>query len=306
MNRERGPMGLCLRPTALADALLALADPKLARSPEKIDRLTVLAGGTDFYPAQTARTAWLEATPRNILDISGIEALKGIRESETGITLGALNTWAEVRDARLPRAFDGLKLAAREVGGQQVQNRGTIAGNLCNASPAADGVPPLLTLNASVEIDSSRGQRSVPVAEFIRGNRWTILEADELVTAVHIPKPDPGARSTFLKLGARAYLVISIVSVAAVVHVGDDGRIAEARIAVGACSAVPQRLAQLECDLVGAPAADAMRVVAAEHMAALHPIDDVRGSADYRRRAALVVTRRALMQCVAIGSEAVA
>ena len=295
-----------MRPTALADALLALADPGLAGCPTKIERLTVLAGGTDFYPAQTARTAWLEATPRNILDISGIEALKGIRESETGISFGALTTWAEIRDAALPPAFDGLKLAAREVGGQQVQNRGTIAGNLCNASPAADGVPPLLTLDASVEIASLRGQRSVPVAEFITGNRKTILAADELVTAVHVPKAEPGARSTFLKLGARAYLVISIVSVAAVVHVREDRRIAEAAIAVGACSAVPQRLRQLEQDLVGVRAADATRIVAAKHMAALHPIDDVRGSADYRRRAAQVVVRRALMQCVAIGSEVAA
>jgi CO/xanthine dehydrogenase FAD-binding subunit len=299
-------MGVCLRPTALADALLALADPQLAGSAARIERLTVLAGGTDFYPAQTARTAWLEATPRNILDISGIEALKGIGESETGITFGALTTWAEIRDAALPPAFDGLKLAAREVGGQQVQNRGTIAGNLCNASPAADGVPPLLTLEASVEIASLRGRRSVPLAEFIAGNRKTLLVADELVTAVHIPKPKTGARSTFLKLGARAYLVISIVSVGAVVHVGKDDCVAEAAIAVGACSAVPQRLGQLEQDLVGVRAADATRVVAAKHMAALHPIDDVRGSADYRRHAALVVTRRALMQCVAIGSEAAA
>lgn len=299
-------MGVFLRPTALADALLALADAKLAASSVEIERLTVLAGGTDFYPAQTARTAWLQATPRNILDISGIEALKGIRETETGIEFGALTTWAEIRDAALPAAFDGLKHAAREVGGQQVQNRGTIAGNLCNASPAADGVPPLLTLDASVEIASSRGQRSIPIAQFITGNRKTILATDELVTGVRVPKPDPGMRSTFLKLGARAYLVISIVSVAAVVHVGDDGCIVRSRIAVGACSAVPQRLTQLEHDLKGTPAADAMRVVAAKHMAALQPIDDVRGSADYRRRAALVVTRRALMQCVAIGSEAAA
>jgi CO/xanthine dehydrogenase FAD-binding subunit len=299
-------MGVCLRPTALADALLALADPKRVASSVKIERLTVLAGGTDFYPAQTARTAWFEATPRNILDISGIEALKGIRETEIGTKFGALTTWAEIRDAALPPAFDGLKLAAREIGGQQVQNRGTIAGNLCNASPAADGVPPLLTLDASVEIASLRGQRSVPVAEFITGNRKTILAADELVTAVHVPKLEPGARSTFLKLGARAYLVISIVSVGAVVHVGDDRCIARSRIAIGACSAVPQRLTQLEHDLTGTPAADAIRVVAAKHMATLQPIDDVRGSADYRRGAALVVTRRALAHCVAIGSEAAA
>ena len=101
-------------------------------------------------------------------------------------------------------------------------------------------------------------------------------------------------------------LSAQIVSVAAAVHVGDDGHIAGARIAVGACSAVPQRLIQLEHDLAGAPAADAIRIVVAGHMAALHPIDDVRGSADYRRRAALVVTRRALIQCLAIESEAAA
>ena len=299
-------MGLYLRPTALADALAALADPKLIPPSAKADRPTLLAGGTDFYPAQAARAAWLEANPRNVLDISGIEELKGIRQSETGITFGGLTTWAEIRDAALPRAFDGLKLAAREVGGQQIQNRGTIAGNLCNASPAADGVPPLLTLDASVEITSVRGTRALPLGDFIMGNRTTVLAADELVTAVHVPKSDPGARSIFLKLGARAYLVISIVSVAAVVNIGEDGRIAGAAIAVGACSAVPQRLAGLERDLVGVAVADAARVVVAEHTAELQPIDDVRGSAGYRRHAALVVTRRALMQCLAAQAEAAA
>jgi CO/xanthine dehydrogenase FAD-binding subunit len=297
-------MGLYLRPTALADALTALADPKLIHPSENLDRLTLLAGGTDFYPAQAARAAWLEASPRNVLDISGIAELKGIKQSETGVTFGALTTWAEIRDAGLPHAFDGLKLAARDVGGHQIQNRGTIAGNLCNASPAADGVPPLLTLEASVEIASLRGRRSHPLVQFITGNRTTVLAADELVTAIHVPKSGVGARSTFLKLGARTYLVISIVSVAAVVDVSDDGRIARAAIAVGACSAVPQRLAQLERDLAGVAVADAMHVVRPEHVAGLQPIDDVRGSADYRRHAALVVTRRALMQCLATQVEA--
>ena len=299
-------MGLYLRPTAPADALAALADLKIAQPSKMADRLTLLAGGTDFYPAQAARAAWLEAAPRNVLDISGIEELKGIRQSETGITFGGLTTWAEIRDARLPRAFDGLKLAAREVGGQQIQNRGTIAGNLCNASPAADGVPPLLTLDASVEIASVRGTRSIPLGDFITDNRTTVLAADELVTAIQVPKSHSRARSTFLKLGARAYLVISIVSVAAVIDVGDDGRIARTAIAVGACSAVPQRLAQLERDLAGVAVADARRVVVAEHLAGLQPIDDVRGSAGYRRHAALVVTRRAVMHCLAGQAKAAA
>lgn len=299
-------MGLYLRPTSLANALAALADPKITHPSKKADRLTLLAGGTDFYPAQAARTAWLEATPRNVLDISGIGELKGIRQNDTGTSFGALTTWAEIRDAGLPHAFDGLKLAAREVGGQQIQNRGTIAGNLCNASPAADGVPPLLTLDASVEIASVRGTRSIPLGDFITGNRTTVLAPDELVAAIQVPKSHSRARSTFLKLGARTYLVISIASVSAMIHVGDDGRIARAAIAVGACSAVPQRLAQLERDLAGVAVADALRVVVAAHVSALQPIDDVRGSADYRRHAALVVTRRALMQCLAAQAEAAA
>jgi CO/xanthine dehydrogenase FAD-binding subunit len=299
-------MGLYLRPTTLAEALAALADPGLDGHAAADGRPTVLAGGTDFYPAEAARAAWLEPRPRNVLDISALAELRGIREDASGIVVGALTTWTEVCEAALPPAFDGLKRAAREVGGRQVQNRGTIAGNVCNASPAADGVPPLLTLDASVELASARGRRSVPLDAFIAGNRRTELQAGELVTAIRVPRPDPRARSTFLKLGARSYLVISIVSVAVAATVGNDGRIVDAAIAVGACSAVPRRLTDLEHDLAGASAEDAARVVEARHLGSLRPIDDVRGSADYRRHAALVMTRRALMQCPVPGAEAAA
>lgn len=301
-------MGLYLRPTKLADALAALADPKLTRTPDKIDRLTVLAGGTDFFPAQAARMAWLQPSPRNVLDISGIEELRGIRQGEAGITFGALATWAEIRDAALPPACDGLKLAAREVGGMQVQNHGTIAGNLCNASPAADGVPPLLTLDASVEIASSaRGRRSVALAEFITGNRTTTLAEDELVIAVRVPRPPASAHATFLKLGARIYLVISIVSVAVLLDADADGRVRRAAIAVGACSAVPVRLTDLERELAGASGDSLAERVTADHVAsALAPIDDMRGSARYRLQAATVLARRALAQCNAAGLEAAA
>jgi CO/xanthine dehydrogenase FAD-binding subunit len=300
-------MGLYLRPTRLADALAALADPALTQTPEKIDRLTILAGGTDFYPAQTARTAWLQPTPRNVLDISAIAELKGIERDAAGVTFGALATWTDIGEADLPPAFDGLKLAAREVGGVQVQNRGTIAGNICNASPAADGVPPLLTLNAAIEIAGARGRRSLPLAAFITGNRRTALAPDELVTAIHVPHTPANARSTFLKLGARTYLVISIVSVAVLLDVDAQGRICHAAIAVGACSAAPVRLPDLERALLGASAGDAARCVTAAHLqAALSPIDDVRGSACYRRNAALVLVRRALDQCLAAPAEAAA
>jgi N-methylhydantoinase B len=298
-----GPMGLYLRPSTLDEALAALADQNLNPvSASKDDRLTVLAGGTDFFPAQTARRAWLERSAQNILDIWGLDELRGIRQSEAGVSFGALTTWTEICDAMLPGAFDGLKLAAREVGGRQVQNRGTIAGNICNASPAADGAPPLLTLDATVEMASMRGRRSMPLAEFITGNRRTALAPDELVTAVHVPRQSETARSVFLKLGARSYLLISIVSVAALLEQDADGRIAKAALAVGACSAVPVRLTELERQLAGANRDAIMHLVEQHVRSAIAPIDDVRGSANYRKHAATVLVARALDEIFKIGA----
>ena len=115
--------------------------------------------GTDFYPARVGRPV-----DENILDISGIAALRGILGRPGGWRLGATTTWGELIAADLPPLFDGLKQAAREVGGRQIQNAGTIAGNLCNASPAADGVPPLLALDAAVELASRTGSRNVPLS----------------------------------------------------------------------------------------------------------------------------------------------
>src|SRR3977135_89035 len=123
-------MGVYLRPSRLEDALTALARPYV-----------VLAGGTDFYPARVGR-----AIDEDVLDIGGIAVLRGISGDAAGWRLGATTTWSELLETDLPPLFDGLKQAAREVGGRQIQNAGTLAGNLCNASPAADGVPPLLAV----------------------------------------------------------------------------------------------------------------------------------------------------------------
>jgi CO/xanthine dehydrogenase FAD-binding subunit len=279
-------MGSYLRPTELGDALAAL-DTRVAgaRAPRAI-----LAGGTDFYPARVGR-----AIDEDILDITALP-LRGIDERRDHWRLGALATWSELIAAKLPPCFDALKLAAREVGGAQIQNAGTVAGNLCNASPAADGVPPLLTMNAEVELVSAIGERRVPLGEFITGNRKTVLRAGELVTAIRIPKPAPGTASTFLKLGARRYLVISIVMVAATLEPDARNQVLRARIAVGACAPVAQRLGALESALIGQPIdAGLASLTAAEHLRqALAPIDDVRGSAAYRNDAALTLVRRAL------------
>ena len=274
-------MGSYLRPTELGDALRALG----AHSPRAI-----LAGGTDFYPARVGRTI-----DEDILDITALP-LGGIEERSDHWRIGALATWSELIAAPLPPCFDALKAAAREVGGAQIQNAGTVAGNLCNASPAADGVPPRLAMDAAVELASAGGERRVPLARFVTGNRKTARRADELVTAIRVPKPVPGTGSTFLKLGARRYLVISIVMVAATIEPDERNQIRRARIAVGACAPAAQRLGALESALNGLPIdARLATVVCAEHLAqALAPIDDVRGSAQYRNDAALTLVRRAL------------
>jgi CO/xanthine dehydrogenase FAD-binding subunit len=269
-----------LRPESLSEALGALAERPLV----------VLSGGTDFYPARVGR---LVEEP--VLDISGIQELRGIDEEAEHIRIGATTTWSEVVHAPLPGYFDCLKLAAREVGGVQIQNTGTVAGNLCNASPAADGVPPLLALSAEVELASSTARRRLPLADFITGNRATRRDAGELLVAVHVPKRSSMARSAFLKLGARRYLVISIAMIAVVLDVDATGRITYAGVAVGACSQVAKRIERLEAKLLGRRLDSNLAALAAEEdFEVLSPISDVRAADWYRSEAALTLVKRAL------------
>jgi CO/xanthine dehydrogenase FAD-binding subunit len=268
-----------LRPAKLEEALEALA----ARP------LTILAGGTDHYPARVGRNP-----DELILDLTALAPLKGIVREHEAWRIGATTTWSEVIEASLPPLFDALKLAAREVGGVQIQNAGTVAGNLCNASPAADGVPALLAVDASVELRSQRGLRLLALKDFIIGPRKTAREPDEIVTAIVVPAPRHEARSHFLKLGARKYLVISIAMVAIVLEV-DNGVVRTARVAVGACSPVARRLDELESALRGYPVdRNIGQRVRPKHFDVLEPIDDVRASADHRRHAAMILVHRSL------------
>jgi CO/xanthine dehydrogenase FAD-binding subunit len=272
-----------IKPRTLDDAMALLA----------AGEAQILSGGTDFYPALGDRVVH-----GPVVDVSGLGELRGVSSDAGYFRIGGLTTWSEIIRIPLPRCFDALKSAAREVGGVQIQNRGTVAGNLCNASPAADGVPPLLALDAEVELVSKTGVRRIPLADFIVGNRKTQRKADELLTAVLVPRALEDAASTFLKLGARRYLVISISMVAVVVQVR-DGRVLQARVAVGSCSAVARRLRALEAELVGASVRDGLgEVVKPEHLASLSPIDDVRASAEYRMDASLRLVQRALNSCV--------
>lgn len=275
-------MGSYLRPHTIHEALAALAaGPRI-----------LLAGGTDYYPARVERPL-----DDDILDISAIRDLEGISDAGDHWRIGALARWTDLARADLPPAFDGLKAAARQVGGAQVQNAGTICGNVCNASPAADGMPNLLVLDAAVELSAAGSVRTLPVGEFVTGNRATGRRAGELVTALLIPKMPNGARGNFLKLGARHYLVISIAMVSVLLVPAPDGTVAEARVAVGACSPVAQRLSALEMALRGCIFDSRLADIPdPSHLWPLSPIDDVRATAGYRLEAAATLLRRALME----------
>lgn len=251
-------MGLYRRPQVLREALALMAE----------GGWQVMAGGTDIFPARAHAAAWGAPREAHWLDVTAIGELRGITREASSWRIGAATSWAALRDAALPPGFDALRESARQVGGRQVQARGTIGGNLCNASPAADGVPPLLVLDAEVELASLRGARRLKLAEFIQGNRRTARTPDELLVALHIPAARAEARSVFLKLGARSRLVISIVMVAA-----DT----EGRIAVGSCSEVARMW----------------------DGTALAPIDDVRGTAEYRHAVAAELIARAQEQLAA-------
>jgi CO/xanthine dehydrogenase FAD-binding subunit len=251
-----------------------------------------LAGGTDVYPGAGAHL------PAPVVDLTGVPGLRGVSETATGLRIGACTTWTDLAEASLPPGCRALQQAALQVGGRQIQNVGTIGGNLCNASPAADGVPPLLAMDAEVEMVSCDGVRRLPLQDFLLGPRRTALHSHEVLTAVHLPAAGLSGRSTFVKLGARAYLVISIAMVAVRLEV-QDRRITQAAVAIGACSAVARRLPRIEDALCG-PAADAeSRIDPGDVAAALDPIDDVRATAVYRRHAAAELVRRAVAGALA-------
>jgi CO/xanthine dehydrogenase FAD-binding subunit len=250
----------------------------------------VAAGCTDLFPATAA-----PALEGPVVDITGVASLRGIERTDEGLRIGAATTWSDILKADLPPACDMLKQAACEVGSVQIQNAGTIAGNLCNASPAADGVPCLLALEAEVELAGTSGLRRMPLDRFITGPRQTALSAGEILTTVHVPQFALDGQSRFVKLGARKYLVISIAMVAVRLCV-QDGLVRQAALCVGSCSAVATRLTAVEAALVGRLADHTLtNAVRAEDVSnALSPLDDIRADSGYRLRAAHELLRRAL------------
>jgi len=253
----------------------------------------ILAGGTDFYPAKVG-----QSLNDDILDITNIPVLTEITETEHYWYIGAAATWSDIAAAELPPLFDGLKSAAKEIGGRQIQNAGTLGGNICNASPAADGVPVLLSLDAAVVVSDGRNATEVPLQNFVTGNREIQLERGQIITEIVIPKVTTlHSSGNFLKLGSREYLVISLVMAAGVFGWNSAGIITHCRISVGACSKVAARLKRLEALIIGREiTSDFSDVLSDELFSELTPIDDVRASGEYRKEAAKEIVSE-LLKC---------
>jgi CO/xanthine dehydrogenase FAD-binding subunit len=248
-----------------------------------------LAGGTDVYPA--LEHGW---RPKGLLDISRLPELAGgIREEGGWWIFPALTTWSEVARTRLPPLFDGVRQAAVEVGGRQIQNQATVAGNICNASPAADGITALMALAARVVVAGPRGEREVALHDFVLGNRKTDRTPDELVVRVKVKAAAGRHASVFSKHGSRKYLVISLVMTSVFIEVDAAGCIADCGIAVGSCAARSLRLATAESRMRGRPLEQASDFsLTGDEMAVLTPIDDVRASSAFRLRMARYLVER--------------
>lgn len=275
-----------VQPTTWADALAAkAADPELLP----------IAGGTDVMVEMN----FDRRRPTGLLDLTRVDELRTWSVDSGTVALGAGVTYAEVI-ADLGQLLPGLAMASRTVGSPQIRNRGTVGGNLGSASPAGDAHPPLLASRAVVEVASVRGSRRIPVHEFFTGVKRSALEPDELIRAVHVPAAT--GPEQFSKIGTRNAMVIAVTSFALALDPS------ERRVGTGVGSAAPTPRRALEAEeyLADAletagcwesrehPATSAVRRFGELVAEAASPIDDVRGTADYRRHALAVMARRTL------------
>jgi CO/xanthine dehydrogenase FAD-binding subunit len=256
-----------LTPRTLGEAL---------RLKSELPQALPIQGGTDVM----VELNFDRARPAALLNLNELAELRGWSRRNGTVWLGAGLTYTEAMKAPLDELFPSLAEASRTVGGPQIRNRGTIGGNLGTASPAGDALPPLLVCAAKVTVASTRGERDIPMQDFVVGPKRNVLADDELILGVSLPAGE--SRQTFMKVGPRNAMVISVVSLALRV---DE----ELRAAFGSAGPVPV-LVRGSLD-----EADSF----AERVAAVaSPIDDVRGTAPYRRHALKVLTKRALERCL--------
>jgi carbon-monoxide dehydrogenase medium subunit len=252
----------------------------------------LLAGGTDLLvDLKTGRVGF-----RHLVSISRINALRGVTEHGGNLRIGALTTITQLgRSPAVRERFSPIVDATSRMAAPQIRNMATSGGNLASAVPCADLPPILRAMNASVEIWSPRGRRSVLLDEFFVGVRETVLARDEILTAIHVPKPPEGFGAAYARFGLREGNTIAVASVAASLQLDGDDTISGARVVLGAVAPTPMLAEGAGGELIGRkPTAASFRRAAEIAMTMAAPICDVRGSVDFRRELVRVLTVRAL------------
>ncbi|MBU4564534.1 MAG: xanthine dehydrogenase family protein subunit M [Desulfarculus sp.] len=275
------------RPQSLPEALSLLGEMGEDARP--------LAGGTDLLVNLKLK----KLAPKVLLDLGGLEELKGNRADDGLVSLGALDTASRLASGG-PEVPGLLAMGAGALGSPQVRNRATLGGNLVTARPAADICLPLLALGAKAVLAGPNGEREVALDGYFKGPGYTVKEAGEILTRVILDAPRPGVGGGYQKLGLRQAMEIALVNVAAHLELEDDGKtVALARVALGAVAPFPMLSPGAASALIGKPAQETCFSEAAEAAAAeARPIDDHRGSAAYRRDMVRTLTLRALRQAL--------
>jgi CO/xanthine dehydrogenase FAD-binding subunit len=265
-----------ISPATLNEALDVLARDNRSWKP--------FAGGTDLMVLLEAG----KLPHKNYVNIWSLSELRGIEVSDDRVTLGALTTYTDVQELPLlQKEFPMLCQAARETGGIAIQNRGTLGGNIVNASPAADSPPALLAYDAELEFVSKSGERRIQYSDFHQGYKQMDIRPDELLKSIHLPRRAEALTHYYRKVGTRKAQAISKICLAAVAEVS-AGRVSHLRIALGSVAPIPLRCHQTEASLINQPLNDAAIVTAANVLATeVSPIDDVRSTKNYRLQVSL-------------------
>ncbi len=279
-----------LAPSTVAEALGLLAEHQ--------GKAKVLAGGTDLM-LQLQDGLF---TPDFVIDVRRIPELNTLEfDAQAGLTLGAATALRRIETSQVVLdKYPHLATGAREIGSIQIRNLGSVGGNICTATPSADIIPSLVSLEAVARIASVRGERAVPLESFFTGVRKTVLGPDELLVDLKIPAPAPRTSGVYIKLYTRPAMDLAMVGVAATITLGPgDSVIRRATVCLGAVAPTPIRVREAEQLLEGQAVTDALLAQAGQAAArAARPISDVRASAEYRREQCDLMTRRAIRQAV--------
>ncbi|MBN2058910.1 MAG: xanthine dehydrogenase family protein subunit M [Deltaproteobacteria bacterium] len=263
----------------------------------KNGKYRVYAGGTDVIPKLKGRVI---KAPEVLVDLKGISDLDSIDfDDEKGLRIGALATVRSVETSSIIKErYPILSQAAGSIASIQVRNRGTIAGNICNAVPSADSAPALLCLDADLLCEGNAGESVIPITEFFQGPNLTVLKPNEILKEIRIPKSPKGSRGVYLKLSPRSRMDLAVVGVG-VLLTKTGGAFHNVRIGLGAVAPTPVRAVEAEAMLEGSEVNDKLIADAAKRASEeARPIDDHRASAEYRRMMVEVLVRRAINQCL--------